>query len=118
MSPLAALETQRDEFDQVTQQLQRRIHQKEYVMSNEITVKRTPTVAVAAHRTPTTYTTIFEDIPAGFATVIANLADAGVDPSGIPSTLYHQAPDADTPGVTEDELLTEIHFPIDAEGDL
>ena len=70
MSHLAALETQRNEFDQMAQQLQRRINLKEYVMSNEITVTSTPAVVVAAYRTPTTYAEIFNDIPAGFANVM------------------------------------------------
>lgn len=191
MSHLAALETQRNEIDRMAQKLQRRIHLKEYIMSNEITVKSTSSVVVAAHRTATTYAEVFNDIPSGFATVMGALASAGVDPIGIPFTLFHQAPDADSPGdiamcvpvgvacddtidgvdtiefaagttamvlhrgsyddmgasyanavtwiqgrghqivgpcrevylnspaeVAEDDLLTEIHFPIDAEGDL
>ena len=191
MSHLAALETQRNEIDHMAQQLRRRINLKEYIMSNEVTVKSAPAVLVAAHRTSTTYTEIFNDIPAGFGTVMGSLTTAGVDPSGIPFTLYYQAPDADTAGdiamcvpisptisdaidgvetieitaettasvlhrgsyddmgesyatvaswiherghrivgptrevylnspaeVAESELLTEIHFPIDAEGDV
>ncbi len=186
MSHLVALEIQRDEIDHMAQQLQRRIHLKEYIMSNDITVKFAPAVVVAAHRTPTTYVEIFNDIPTGFATVMAALNDADIDPAGVPFTLYHQAPDGDTAGdiamcvpiagntdgvkaielaaettasvvhrgsyddmgksyasaaswihehghrivgptreiylnspaeVAEDELLTEIQFPIDAEGD-
>ncbi len=192
MSHLAALETQRNEIDRMAQQLRRRIHRREYTMSTEITVKSTEAVVVAAHRTPTTYAEIFNDIPKGFGMVMGALAAADIDPVGIPFTLYHQAPDGDTSGdiamcvpigtsfdgaaddgvetielaggpaavvlhrgsyddmgesyasvatwvherghrivgpcrevylnspaeVAEDDLLTEIHFPIDAEGEI
>ncbi len=192
MSHLAALETQRNEIDRMAQQLRRRIHRREYTMSTEITVKSTEAVVVAAHRTPTTYAEIFNDIPKGFGMVMGALANADIDPVGIPFTLYHQAPDGDTAGdiamcvpigtsfdtaaddgvetielaagpaavvlhrgsyddmgesyaavatwvherghrivgpcrevylnspaeAAEDDLLTEIHFPIDAEGEL
>lgn len=191
MSHFAALEIQRNEIDRMAQKLQRSIHLKEYVMSNEITVKSTPAAVVAAHRTATTYAEVFNAIPAGFGAVMSALGVAGVDPVGIPFTLFHQAPEADNPGdismcvpvgvgadevvegidivelpanttamvlhhgsyddmghsyaeavtwiqsrghqivgpcrevylnspaeVDEADLLTEIHFPIDAEGDL
>lgn len=98
MSHLEALEAQRDEINQMAQQLQRRINRKEYIMSSEVTVKSTPAVVVAAHRTPTTHTEIFNDIPKGFGSVVAALTEAGIDPAGVPFTLYYQAPDADTPG--------------------
>lgn len=98
MSHLDALEQQRNEIDRMAQTLRHRIHLKEYVMSNDITVKSIPAVVVAAHRTPTTHVEVFSDIPAGFATVMQALASAGVDPAGIPFTLFHQAPDADSPG--------------------
>jgi len=98
MSHLAALETQRNEIDRMAQKLQRRIHLKEYIMSNEITVKSTSAAVVAAHRTATTYAQVFNDIPSGFGRVMGALATAGVDPIGIPFTLFHQAPEADNPG--------------------
>ena len=97
-SHLASLESQRDELDQKAQQLQRRIQLKEYVMSSEITVRTSQAVTAAAHRTATTYVEIFNDIPEGFGYVMAFCTGAGIDPIGAPFTLYHQAPDAETPG--------------------
>ncbi|MCB1026166.1 MAG: MerR family transcriptional regulator [Microthrixaceae bacterium] len=97
-SHLVALQSQRDELDQMAQQLQRRINRREYIMSTEITVKASPPVVVAAYRTATTHDEIFSDIPNGFAAVMAALAEAEVDPVGVPFTLFHQAPDADTDG--------------------
>jgi len=98
MSHLAALETQRNEIDRMAQTLQRRIHLKEYIMSNEITVESTAAVVVAAHRTETTYADVFKAIPAGFGAVMGALGAAGVDPVGIPFTVFYQAPEADNPG--------------------
>jgi len=98
MSHLAALETQRNEIDRMAQTLQRRIHLKEYIMSNEITVESTAAVVVAAHRTETTYADVFNAIPAGFGAVMGALGAAGVDPVGIPFTVFYQAPEADNPG--------------------
>ena len=98
VSHLAALNTERDELDNMAQQLQRQIHLREYIMSREIIVKTSPALRAAAHRTPTTHLEIFNDIPAGFGTVLTRLADAGIDPIGAPFTLYYQAPDADAPG--------------------
>lgn len=98
MSHLAALQEQRDEIDRKAQLLLRRIQLKEYVMSREITVRPSPAIVSAAHRTPTTHTDIFTDIPAGFGDVMAFLTATDIDPVGAPFTLYHQAPDADTAG--------------------
>lgn len=98
MSHLAALQKQRDEIDRMALQLQRRIQLKEYVMSREITVRTSPAVVVAAHRTSTNHTAIFDDIPAGFGAVMDVLSAAGIDPAGVPFTLYYQAPDAETAG--------------------
>lgn len=97
-SHLEALEAQRDEFDRMAQQLRHRIHLKEFTMTTEITVKTHASMLVAAYRTPTTYAEIFTDIPAGFAKTMGFVTNAGLDPVGIPFTLYYQAPDADTPG--------------------
>ena len=98
MSHLAALEIQRDEINRMAHQLQRRIQLKEYIMSSEITVKSAPAVVVAAHRTTTTFSQIFNEIPAGFGAVMGALGVAGIDPVGVPFTLYYQAPDGDTVG--------------------
>lgn len=98
MSHLAALELQRDELNQMAQQLRRRIELKEYIMSSEVTFKTNPSVVVAAYRTSTTHTSIFTDIPEGFGKVLAFLAESDRGPVGVPFTLYYQAPDADTAG--------------------
>ena len=98
MSHLISLERQRDEFDRMAQQLQRRIKLKEYTMSTTVTIKTNPAITAIAHRTATTYAEIFDDIPAGFGTVMSFLAEANIDPAGIPFTLYHQPPDGDSPG--------------------
>ena len=113
MSHLATLEHQRDEFDQMAQQLRRRIDLKEYVMSSEVTVETSPALIAAACRTKTTQTEIFTDIPAGFDTVLAFLAKAGIDPAGTPFTLYHQAPDADTEG----DIAMCVPIPASTQGD-
>lgn len=97
-SHLAALQVQRDEFDQKAKLLRRQIQRKEYLMSSEITIKTSPAIVAAAYRTSTTYDSIFDDIPAGFGVVLASLSRAGVDPVAIPVTLYYRAPDADTTG--------------------
>lgn len=97
-SHLAALEHQRDELEQMTQQLQRLIHLKEYTMSSEVTVKKQSALIAAAYRTETTYSQIFSDIPAGFDNVMHFLTEADIDPAGTPFTVYHQAPDADSEG--------------------
>lgn len=98
MSHLEALERQRDELDRLAQQLQRRIKLKEFTMSTTVTIKTNPAITAIAYRTATTYPKIFEHIPAGFGTVMSVLADANIDPSGIPFTLYYQAPDGDSTG--------------------
>lgn len=115
-SHLAALETQRDELNKMAQQLQRRIQTKEYVMSNEVTIKPSPAIVVAAHRTATTYSQIFADIPAGFGTVMHGLTQGGIDPAGIPFTLYYQAPDGDTEGDIAMCVPIASADPVDAEG--
>lgn len=98
MSHLAALEDQRDEFERKAEQLRRRITLKEFTMSTTVTIKSNPEITAIGHRTKTTYPEIFTDIPAGFGTVMAFLAEANIDPVGAPFTLYHQAPDADSAG--------------------
>lgn len=97
-SHLAALEHRRAEIDQMAAQLKRRIRLKEFTMSQDVTVKAISALTVAAHRTKTTHSKIFDDIPAGFGTVLTALAAADVNPAGAPFTLYHQAPDADADG--------------------
>jgi effector-binding domain-containing protein len=66
-----------------------------------VTIKATPAAIALAHRTDTTYPGIFEDIPAGFESVVGVLEKAEADPVGPPFTRYHQVPDADTPGNIE-----------------
>lgn len=114
-SHLATLDRQRDDLDQMSQQLRRRIHLKEYKMSRDVTIKTLPELNVAAYRTRTTPTRIFSDIPAGFDRVMGFLTDAGVDPAGTPFTLYHQAPDADTEG--DIALCVPISQPIETSAD-
>jgi effector-binding domain-containing protein len=98
---LASLAKQREDIDLMTAQLQRRIDRREYLLSTEVTIKATAPVIALTHRTDTTYPGIFEDIPAGFETVIKVLEKAGVDPVGPPFTRYHRVPDADTSGNIE-----------------
>lgn len=95
---LAALQGQREELDVMAKQLRRQIHRKEYLMSSKIAFHTSPAVTAAAYRTSTTYDEIFDDIPAGFGAVLAELATAGVNPVGNPFTLFYRAPDADTEG--------------------
>lgn len=97
MSHLEALEQQRDELTRKAQQLQRRINLKEYDMSTDVTMKPLAPITAAAYRTKTTHIEVFNDIPAGFGTVIAALGDE-VDPVGAPFAIFHQAPDGDTEG--------------------
>ncbi len=115
-SHLATLERQRDELDRMSQQLRRRIHLKEYTMSSDVTIKAQPALIAAAHRTPTTYSRIFSDIPAGFGKVMAFLGNENVDPAGIPFTLYHQAPDAESEG--DIAMCVPISMEVDAGGDV
>ena len=89
MSHLASLEEQRDALDQQARELQRRINTKEYVMSTTVSIKHYDEIQASAHRTPTTYRSIFDDIPAGFRQVMANLSELGVDPAGAPFTLFY-----------------------------
>lgn len=98
MSHLAALEAQRDELEQKAAELQRRINLKEFVMTKDLTVKSHPSQIVAAWRTDTTYSDVFDDIPAGFGRVLGFLESAEIDPIGGPFTVFYQAPDGDTPG--------------------
>jgi effector-binding domain-containing protein len=98
---LASLEQQRQDIDLMTAQLQRRIDRREYLLSTDVTIKAVPAVIALTHRTETTYPGIFEDIPAGFETVIGVLEMVAVDPVGPPFTLYHRVPDADTSGNIE-----------------
>lgn len=98
MSHLTTLENQRDEFDRMAQQLRDRIQRKEFTMSTEITVTTLPALVVAMHRTKTTHTEIFADVPAGFGKVMTFLTQAGINPVATPFTMYYQAPDAETSG--------------------
>lgn len=98
LSHLAALEEQRDELERKAQELKQRIGRKEYALSTDVTLKVNPAIVAIGWRTQTTHIEIFNDIPAGFGTVIGQLAEADVDPTGPPFTLYHQAPDGDTAG--------------------
>lgn len=97
-SHLAELEDQRDELERKATQLRRRINTKEYVMSAEVIIKTNPEMLAIGHRTATTYSGIFNDIPSGFASVVGALTEANIDPIGAPFTLYYQAPDGDTDG--------------------
>ena len=98
MSHLAALEEERDEIRRKAQELKRRIQTKEYVMSTEVTLKINDTISALAYRTETTFSGIFNDIPAGFGQVMGTIAEENIDPVGAPFTLYYQAPDGDTVG--------------------
>lgn len=98
MSHLAALEEQREEIQRKAQELKRRIQTKEYVMSTEVTVKTNPEITALSHRTETTYSKIFTDIPEGLGAVMGTLTEENLDPVGAPFTLYYQAPDGDTAG--------------------
>lgn len=98
MSHLESLERQRDELHRQAQELQRRINLKEYAMNTQATIKSHPAQTVASWRTKTTYDRIFSDIPEGFGKVMSYLGRNDIDPSGIPFTLYYQAPDGDTEG--------------------
>ena len=77
ISHLETLEAKRDEIDQMAAQLRRRINTKEFVMSAEITLKYNPASTVAAYRTETTFSEIFNAIPTGFGAVIGALTEAG-----------------------------------------
>lgn len=95
---LMSLQRRRDEIDRLVAQLRQRIERKGFPMSADVTIKTSPSIVAIAHRTATSYPGIFQDIPAGFATVMKSLAEAGVDPVGPPFTIYHRVTDADTPG--------------------
>lgn len=97
-SHLAELEEQRDEIQRKALELKRRIQTKEYVMSTEVTIKTNPTITALSHRTETTFSKIFSDIPEGLGAVMGTLAEENLDPVGPPFTLYYQAPDGDTAG--------------------
>ena len=56
-------------------------------MSAEVTLKHNPVTTVAAYRTATTLSEIFNAIPTGFGAVIGALTEAGVHPAGVPFTL-------------------------------
>jgi len=98
MSHLESLEAQRDELNRQAQELQRRIDLKEFIMTNEITVREHPAQLVASWRTTTTYADVFAAIPEGFGRVMTCLGEENVAPSGAPFTLFYQAPDGDTEG--------------------
>ncbi len=98
MSHLESLEHQRDELTRQASELRRRIDQKEYVMSTEVTVRNHPAMTAASWRTETTYATIFEHIPMGFEKVMTYLGSEGIAPAATPFTLYYQAPEGDAPG--------------------
>lgn len=95
---LASMERRRDEIDRLAIQLRQRIERKDYAMSADVIIKSTPAITAVAYRTETSYPGIFTDIPAGFAKVMGFLAEAGIDPVGLPFTIYHRVTDADTPG--------------------
>jgi DNA-binding transcriptional MerR regulator len=97
-SHLAALEEQRDQLDRKVQDLRRRIHRKEFIMSETVTTKTLPALVTSSYRSSTTQKTVFADIPAGFGRVLEALGAAGVDPIGAPFTVFYQAPDADSSG--------------------
>lgn len=98
MSHLESLEHQRDELIRQASELRRRIDQKEYVMSTEITVQDHPALTAAIWRTETTYSKIFTDIPTGFGKVMTYLGTEGIAPVAPPFTLYYQAPEGDAAG--------------------
>jgi len=87
---LESMERRRDEIERLAIQLRQRIDRKDYLMSADVTIKTTPSITAVAYRTETSYPAIFDDIPAGFDEVMEYLAEAGVDPIGAPSTVYHK----------------------------
>jgi len=97
-SHLAELARKRDDYERKVQRLQRLISRKEITMSDDVVVKSIESQTVAAYRTATTHTAIFEDIPAGFDRVIGFIGSASVEPFGAPFTMYHTAPEGDAPG--------------------
>ena len=98
---LAALTEQRDELTRLTQQLRRQIERKEYVMSTEVTMKVSPQATALTHRTMTDSASVFTDIPKGIGRVVGALEGTGSVPIGAPFTIFHQAPDGDSPGEIE-----------------
>ncbi len=98
MSHLETLEQQRDELNRQALELRRRINLKEYQMTTEVSVRNQPAQTVAAWRTETTFSTIFNHIPEGFGRVMQCLGENSIGPSGVPFTLYFQAPDGDNIG--------------------
>ncbi len=104
-SRLDALERERAELDRTALRVRRLLATKELTMSDSIALKRIPSQLVAAHATPTTLATVFDDIPSGFQRVFAALGDRS--PIGAPIAVFRRIPDAETPG----ELL--LCVPVD-----
>jgi effector-binding domain-containing protein len=100
-SHLETLARQRDEQERKLRYLERLISRKDVIMSHEVAVKTVDPQTVASHRTKTTYQQVFAAIPAGFGTVFERLQRHDVEPSGVPFTIFHRAPDADDDGEVE-----------------
>lgn len=100
-SHLEALTNQRDEQERKLRYLEQLITRKELTMTHEVVVKMVDKQLVSSHRTPSTYQEVFTAIPTGFGLVFERLQQADAEPGGIPFTIFHQAPDADTLGDVE-----------------
>ncbi len=70
-------------------------------MAHEITVKHVAAQPVAAVRTHTSLATIGPAVQAGFGSLMAYLAKAGVDPAAAPLVVYHDVIDRETSGDVE-----------------
>lgn len=97
-SHLTSLSAQLDDLHRKSLLVRRLLDRQEYAVPHEVTVKSLPAQSAAVHRTTTTMADIFDDIPAGFGHVLAGLSVQGIEPAGVPFTVLHQPPDADTPG--------------------
>ncbi len=100
-SHLDALAHQRDEQERKLRYLERLISRRDFTMTHEVAIKVIETQLVSSHRTASTYQGVFEAIPAGFGRVFERLQQANIEPGGIPFTIFHKAPDADTIGEVE-----------------
>lgn len=113
-SHLEALERQRNELQLKAQDFKRRIQTKDYVMSTTVSIRTNDAITALHHRTETTYSAIFTDIPEGFGLVMGQLAEENIDPVGPPFTLFHQAPDGDSPG--DIAMCVPVSAELDASG--
>ena len=100
-SHLVTLARQRDEQARKLRYLEQLISRKDVAMSHEVAVKIVNPQVVSSHRVETTYQQVFTAIPEGFGTVFRRLQDHNAEPTGIPFTIFHRAPDAEDSGDVE-----------------